>query len=72
MRSRPSGRLYRRWMTLTHANSGAPSPVRWRITGWEGLGSPFIDYVDEVTTPRGIRAFGPLIHHYGGDARDQG
>ena len=29
---------------------GTPSPVRWRITGREGLDAPFIDEVVEVTS----------------------
>jgi hypothetical protein len=51
--------------------SGCPSPVRWRITSWKRLSSPFIDYVVEVTITPGTQAVGRRIRYYGDGARDQ-
>jgi hypothetical protein len=67
------GRIdWRRMCSLiTHATRGAPSPVGWGITGGEGLGSPFIDYVVEVTITPGTQAVGRRIRYYGDAARDQ-
>jgi len=47
-----------------------PSPVRWRITCWEGLSSPFVHYVVEVTITPGTQAVGRRIRYYGDGARD--